>query len=352
MLRSAALILLPTSFISLVAWATAGSATGSTTDPIRATFWIWLGAHHIPFNLSLPPSGVAGYLSYLPLGALVLPFLAIRSSFARVAAKLDNDPHFVKGARTTFTFFYLLLALIIALVSKSQTAAAQLYMIPIILIPFVYLTTMTVGRRIVLTVPVNLGSRIVALLLGASSIALGISIFAHLGTVENLTRVLEPGLFGGLLLLLLNILYLPNAAVATFSYFAGSGFSVGAGSLISPITHKVAEIPAIPLLGAIPDSAHPFALFAIVLPILAGAVLASWTVALSTRILIQSFVISIFSVALLGFLASGTLITDVMAGMGVSLWLFPLVVAAEFALGIGAAILIPQISLSSRKRES
>lgn len=349
MLRSAALILLPTSFISLVAWATAGSATGSTTDPIRATFWIWLGAHHIPFNLSLPPSGVAGYLSYLPLGALVLPFLAIRSSFARVAAKLDNDPHFVKGARTTFTFFYVLLALIIALVSKSQTAAAQLYMIPIILIPFVYLTTMTVGRRIVLTVPVNLGSRIVALLLGVSSIALGISIFLHLSTVKNLTQVLEPGLFGGLLLLILNILYLPNAAVATFSYFAGSGFSVGAGSLISPLVHRVFEIPAIPLLGAIPESSHRFALFAIVLPILAGAVLASWTIALSTRVLVQSYFISVLIVALIGYLASGTLITDAMSSMGVSLWLFPLVIAAEFAVGIGAAILIPQISLPTRK---
>ena len=47
-IRGAALVLLPFAFIALVAWATAGSATGTTTDPIRGAAWIWLGSHHIP----------------------------------------------------------------------------------------------------------------------------------------------------------------------------------------------------------------------------------------------------------------------------------------------------------------
>mgnify|MGYP003338747930 CR=1 FL=1 len=34
--RSTTLIILPLSFISLVAWATAGSSTGNTADPLRA----------------------------------------------------------------------------------------------------------------------------------------------------------------------------------------------------------------------------------------------------------------------------------------------------------------------------
>ena len=62
-LRSIALVLLPISFLTLIAWATAGSITGNTSDPIRAAMWVWLGIHHIPFSLSLPPAAVEGYLS-------------------------------------------------------------------------------------------------------------------------------------------------------------------------------------------------------------------------------------------------------------------------------------------------
>jgi len=90
-LRSVAWLLLPTSFIALLAWATAGSATGNTGDPLRAALWIWIGAHQIPFSLALPPSGLDGYLSYLPLGALVFPVLAIRSGISRTIERLDND---------------------------------------------------------------------------------------------------------------------------------------------------------------------------------------------------------------------------------------------------------------------
>ncbi len=51
-IRGAAFVLLPFAFVALIAWATAGSATGTTTDPIRAALWIWLGAHHIPFSIA------------------------------------------------------------------------------------------------------------------------------------------------------------------------------------------------------------------------------------------------------------------------------------------------------------
>ena len=108
-LRSVAWLLLPTSFIALVAWATAGSATGNTGDPLRAAVWIWIGAHQIPFSLSLPPSGLDGYLSYLPLGALVFPVLAIRSGIERTIERLDNDSSLVGSARAVFAVGYSLL---------------------------------------------------------------------------------------------------------------------------------------------------------------------------------------------------------------------------------------------------
>jgi hypothetical protein len=82
---------------------------------------------------------------------------------------------------------------------------------------------------------------------------------------------------------------------------------------------------------------------------MAGAVLASWTIALNTKILWQSYFVSVVGVFLLTYFASGSLITNEMSTFGPSLWKFPLSVALEMGLGIALAIFLPQISLPTRK---
>ena len=87
--RSTTLILLPISFISLVAWATAGSSTGNTADPLRAAIWFFLVAHHVPLNLSFSNEAISGALTFFPIGALLIPFLAIRSGIKRLSEERD-----------------------------------------------------------------------------------------------------------------------------------------------------------------------------------------------------------------------------------------------------------------------
>jgi len=119
-LRSIALVLLPVAFLSLIAWATAGSITGNTSDPIRAAMWVWLGLHNIPFSLIIPPAGAEGFLSYLPLGGLLFPFLGIRSSFSKVVDRLDRDTNLINIARLHFTIIYSLIAQLLIFASKSE----------------------------------------------------------------------------------------------------------------------------------------------------------------------------------------------------------------------------------------
>jgi hypothetical protein len=348
-LRSVALVLLPIAFLSLIAWATAGSITGNTSDPIRAAMWVWLGVHNIPFALSIPPAGVAGFLSYLPLGALIFPFIAIRNSFSRVVDRLDRDTSSINIARVHFTILYCLIAELLIFASKTDSIRPVWYFALAILIPGVYLTTLTVGKKVTLTQPVNLGTRIVAMLLAISAIFLSISLFMNLSTVKDLITVLRPGIIGGFLLLLINIVYLPNAAVATMAYLSGTGFGVGANTLVSPLEYTVSQIPALPILGALPTKEQPLFLFSIFFFVMAGAILASWTIALNSRVLWQSYFVSIASIFLLTYFSSGSLLTTEMSTVGPSLWQFPLSVAIQMGLGIAMAILIPQISLPSRK---
>lgn len=338
-IRSAALLLLPFSFIALIAWATAGSATGSTTDPIRGALWIWIGAHHIPFTLLLPPTSTPGYFSYLPLGAIALPFIAIRSAFNRALDRLQGDFHDINGVRLAFSIMYAILVTLASFASRSEPISPQWYFAPIYSLLIALIATLTCGYRVKLSQPVLVATRALAILVGISMLAVGISIFLNFAQVKAITTSLQPGIFGGALLLLLNILYLPSAAVAAASYFAGSGFAVGIGSLISPLWYHLGQIPALPLLGTLPTSRDTLATLGVALFAITGALVAYWTYEGGVQFTLQTFTFLAVGILLLAFLSSGSLMTDEMGAIGVSIWKFGIVALLELAAGAGVMYL-------------
>jgi hypothetical protein len=342
-LRSIAWLLLPTSFIALIAWSTAGSATGNTGDPLRAAIWIWIGAHQIPFDLALGTSALAGHLSYLPLGALVFPVLAIRNGISRTVDRLDGDTSLIVPARITFSLLYAGFALLASILSKTDEVTPVWYFALIYVFPFTLISCATVARRTAFGQGFLFGSRIIALLLGLSAIVLGVALFMNLGLVKNLTLVLQPGIFGGFLLLLLNILYLPNAIVATLAYFSGVGFAVGSQTMVSPIVFDLDKIPAMPLLGALPKSESLISLLGIAVIIFAGALLVSWTVELNQKVLTQSLIVAVLISAFLGYSASGALITQAMSAVGTSTWKFTLAITVQMGFGALLAIYLPRM---------
>ncbi len=345
-LRTVAVLLLPLAFIALIAWATAGSATGNTSDPIRAAIWLWLGAHHIPFFLS----GTAnGYLSYLPIGAMLLPFFALRSGFGRALSKLYGDFHNIATVRTIFASQYALVVTLLALASRSPNVSAQWYLAPVFSFLIAYLASLTAGSRLRMSQAVSYASRVLAILLGLSFIFLAIAIFMNISTFKNISIVLQPGIFGAVLLFALNLFYLPNLAVSVLAYFSGTGFAVGAGTLVSPLTHRLGEIPALPLLAVLPTSSSKWALLGVLVVIAVGALMAAWAMTSTSRALIQSIALIAISVAALAYLASGSLMTQAMSAVGVSIWKLTLSLVLEIAIGVAALILVPQIKMRSRQ---
>ena len=339
-IRTAALLLLPFSFISLIAWATAGSATGSTTDPISGAVWIWLGAHQIPFQLALPPTGLTGYFTFLPIGGVMLIFFAMRSTFNRALDRLQGDFHDINGVRIIFSVQYAILVTILAFISKSPAVTPQWYLAPIFAFFIALLTTLTAGHRVTPSRPLKIAVRILSIIIGTSLIVLAILILANFSQVEDITLSLEPGFFGGTLLLFLNILYLPNAAISLAAYFSGTGLAVGAGTLISPIWYHLGQIPVLPLLGVLPTGPHPLALLGIVFFIFLGFLLTRWALAFGITTLIQSYLFVVVGLILTSYLASGSLITSEMGAMGVSIWKFSLSVVSELAFGAVVTALI------------
>ena len=346
--RSAAIFIFPLAFITLIAWATAGSASGTTSDPIRAAMWIWLGAHQVHFDLSLSPSGVDGYLSYLPIGGLLLPILALRAGFKRVVSKLDGDFSNLTGVRLFFSLFYAILTALIALFSSSVGVKPQWWMAAIFAFLFAFGSSFIADRSISLAMPVILALRIVALLLGFGFLIYTIAFFTNFGQATLITQVLAPGIFGSLLLLFLNLLYLPNVAIAALSYVSGAGFAVGAGTHLSPFTQDIGQIPALPLLAGLPVNSNKWILLFSIVIIALGALLAYWTVSLQERTSWQSFFLVIVMLALLAYFASGSLITQAMGAVGVSIWQYILFVGGQLLIGLLAFKFIPQLKIFSR----
>jgi hypothetical protein len=339
-IRSIAFLVLPFSFIALIAWATAGSATGNTTDPIRGAIWIFLGAHHIPFQLALPPTGIAGYLTFLPIGGILLPFFIIRSSFNRNLEKLKGDYHDVNAVRLSFSIIYTLIVTLLAFLSSSVAVTPQWYLAPLSTFLISLCATISVGQRLAPSRALRVATRIFAVLVGTAFITLAILILINFAQVKNITTSLQPGIFGGLLLLLLNILYLPNAAVAVAAYFSGTGLAVGAGTLISPFWYHLGQIPALPLLGVLPVNRQPLALIGIVFFVALGVLLARITVQYGIQAVLQSYLFTVVAAILCAYFASGSLITSEMGAMGVSIWKFALSLALEIGIGLAATVLI------------
>ena len=345
-IRSAATLLLPFSFIALIAWATAGSASGNTSDPIRGAVWIWLGTHHLPFQLALPPTSLPGYLTFLPIGGLVLPFLVIRAAFNRAIDRLQGDFHDINGVRLIFSSMYAVLLTALAFVSGSTAVTPQWYLAPIFGFLLCLLATMSAGYRVSPSRSLRIALRITAIYMGVSLVAATLLLLTNFTQVKTITISLQPGFFGGLLLLFLNVFYLPNAAVAIASYFSGTGLAVGAGTIVSPWWYQLGQIPALPLLGILPTSRFPLALLGVLFFIGLGVLLARWALAHGLPTLIQSYLLTLAMATLLAYLGSGALLTTEMGAMGVSIWKFVLSIAIEIGAGAAATTFIMNKRLS------
>lgn len=358
--RSITLILLPLAFISLVTWATAGSSTGNTADPLRAAIWFFLIAHHIPLDLSLSNEAISGNLTFFPIGALLIPYFAIRSAYKRILASADTHTFIERRSYViALAFSYSVIGTGISFFALGSTVRTPLYVV----FPFLFLVAALSGfiasnllPEHGLQFPWQRGLRVawisLVALIGCGGLIFTLSLIWHFPTVLDLTQVIEPGFFGGLAFLAVQILYLPNFAVAALSFIAGSGVVVGQGTWLNPFVHRIAEIPAIPLLGGLPVNTYPASAVAVLLLVGCGYFAASYGVQTYADAAEQNR----FFMAASGFIflftliaaraSSGELLSTNLSAVGPHWWLMPIFVTVEFAVGIGVCVLIPKIRKS------
>lgn len=337
-IRSMLITLIPSGIITFIAWAIAGSAYASTADPFRAAVWLFLGTHAIPFSLHIPPSGLAGWLTYLPLGAMVFPALSIGAGARRIKDREGSE-----SAVWLFALCYTILLALLALISSNYDIYISWYWALLFGAPFVGVVSIFANSRFRFTQSLIYVTKIWSILLGLGALILGLSLIINLKTVKQLTTVLQPGYVGGFLLLILTLLYLPNFMISTIAYLVGAGFAIGRDTNISPLIFELGKIPALPILGALPTGRHPLYLIFSLAVVSLGAALAIWTINSGDLILRQTIALFILSTFVMAYLGSGALITYELGTVGPSLWKFPLLISFEFLIGVGLIKLIPLI---------
>jgi len=348
--RSVALTLFPASFISLFAWATAGSQSGNTTDPIRASVWIWLGAHLIPFHLNIAASHLPGALTLLPMGALIFPIWAIRKSFPKVKDALPK----IEGARFFFALAYTLIATILALISTSSGIKPIWYLVPLFTFPISYIATY--DFKAAENRYLRFAFHTLIFFWGAAAIALGLSLAAHWSVLHDLGVVIAPGIIGGLLFLLIQILYIPNAAFVGLAYLLGIGFKLGSGTSVSATTFTVHGIPAIPIFAALPTGRHPLlqfgliGLFLLVLIMLLPIIRENSLFKSRQFFAIRTILLALIIVTVIAYLSSGELLTSALHNVGVTWWRVSAYFAAVSAGVVILTVYIPGLIKRVRAR--
>ncbi|TDN87536.1 DUF6350 family protein [Microbacterium sp. BK668] len=112
-------------------------------------------------------------------------------------------------------------------------------------------------------------------LVGVGALLVAVALTARAGDIVALYQAANLDLLGATAVTLAQFAYLPTLVVWGMSFAAGPGFSLGAGSAVSPSGTQVGVVPGVPILGAIPESTSPWLLLIVLLPIGVGA-LAGW----------------------------------------------------------------------------
>jgi hypothetical protein len=190
------------------------------------------------------------------------------------------------------------------------------------------------------------GTAALGVLLAGGALVAGASLLAHLGRAGDLAAASAPGVVGGVALLLLGLLLVPNAAVWGVAWLTGPGFAVGVGTSVGPFGTVLGPVPAFPLLAGLPGPIPAaVGVLALAVPLGAGALAGllvvrrldapAWPVACREAALTGPCAGLVIALAcwLSGGPVGGARLSDV----GPSPWQVGLAAAAEIALGAAAA---------------
>lgn len=101
-------------------------------------------------------------------------------------------------------------------------------------------------------VPRALGAALLVVVAGAAAV-LAVALWQGRARVTEMVAALDGGWPAAVLLVALHLIYLPNLVLACASWALGAGITLGDGSLVTLSSTDLGLLPALPVLGALPQ---------------------------------------------------------------------------------------------------
>ncbi|MDO5503508.1 MAG: DUF6350 family protein [Actinomycetia bacterium] len=263
---AALITLAPVLLLASLLWLTTADMALAWHEAVLAGTSFWLLGHGVPITVS------NGIIGIVPLGALVLVLvIGIWSAGRATWAAAEFGYRSALRAALAWSAGYAVLMLAAGALSLlgpmgsdiPRWLAATLLLPPVMAISGMVrsLNHDDVDEFLErCRVPAALrrawrpALHVTAVILIAGTLAAIVAIVLSFDDVSALHRDLRPGVAGGTILLLLQVLALPNIGVWIASFVAGPGFSIIDGASVNWDHISTSLVPNIPVLAAHPDA--------------------------------------------------------------------------------------------------
>ena len=273
--------LLTCAAVAVIGWLAA--SFGGASGAVRAGAAAWLVAHKAGVTLG------SGALTVAPLGlTLFFGWCLYRGGKSAARTSAADRTRDLILLSVTFAFVYGLGGLVVALL----TADGALKVSPLSAFVGAASIALIAGTAGVLvesraaediadatpsglrdTVPAAAAA--VLTVIAIASVLYGVVLAIHFSRITGMLELLDAGVVGSVVLFAICLMLMPNMVMYVVSFLAGPGFQLGVGTMIAPTGVDVGNLPAFPLLAAVPaDGATPTYLLVLtaVVPLVAGAV--------------------------------------------------------------------------------
>jgi len=264
----------------------------------RAAVDIWLVGHGTDITVVLDPTvsaslGLAAASTPVTITMALLGFSLLTILLAvRAGRRVAETPHKFLGAAASLVTFGL--ASLVVTVSTLHPIARPSLWQGVVLPTLVFAVGLLIGSQVVtaqsaVVGPVRRwiagwqphvrtvigtslrgGAIAAAGLMTIAAIAMTFAIVTSFAEIITLYEGLHTEVLGGVTVTVGQLALLPNLVVWTASWLVGPGFAIGTGSAVSPLATSLGPIPAIPVLGALPDGGFTFGFAGLLAPIIVG----------------------------------------------------------------------------------
>jgi len=260
--------------LGVVGWfATDNGAHGLPRDGLRVGALAWLMAHGSGVHVG------AVAVSVVPLGLTLVNGWVIWRFGVRVGESVsghgpdadaigDGERDWtVPAAVGVFGAAYVVVAVIVCVLASTPGTVPS---VGRVVLWSILLTLVVVGPAVAIgsgraavwasMLPVSVraagaaAAAILLVFLGVSAAVLVAALAADFGTAANVLSRLHTDAGDSAIFTLLTATVTPNAVVFSGSYLLGPGFTMGTGTLVSPSLVAIGQVPAFPLLAALPSN--------------------------------------------------------------------------------------------------